>query len=145
MFIQRALFTFLGISTLIALTAYSGSDKVSNDQRLANDLRGIVHNILAGKDLERASSAVDFEAYLVDGKYYESLLGVLHGEFKNCRLLEGGGSKTVFEQLVIADNRSAAFMVIKTQSPKLGERFHSVVFFKDAEDQWKIKSWHTSS
>jgi hypothetical protein len=145
MFTQRVIFALLAISNLLAFAAFSVTDKASDDQKLASDLRGIVRNILTGKDLDRASAVIDAEAYLVDGKYFESLLGVLHGEFKNCKLLEGGESKTIFEQLVIADNRSAAYMVMKTHSPNLGERFHSIVFFKDAENQWKIKSWHTGS
>ena len=144
MFLQRTLLAFLAIIVIFSYTTSSGSDNVSKDTQLTKDLVALVENIIKGKDLDHAYSSVDGESYLIDGKYFESLPGVLHGESGHCKLMEGSASKTIFEQLTITDNHSAAYMVAKTKTPKLGERFHSVVFFTDAENHWKIKSWHIS-
>jgi len=144
MFHQRTLLAFLAIIVIFSCAASSELNKASNDALLAKDLLALVKNILQGKDLGQSYSSVDMEAYLIDGKHFESLPGVLHGEAGNCKLTEGSESKTMFEQLTVTDDRSAAYMVIKTNTPRLGERFHSVIFFADAEHHWKIRSWHIS-
>jgi hypothetical protein len=121
------------------------NDKTSDDQKLISRLQEMVKNILENKDDDQAKKSIDMEAYVVDGKYFESLVDAVRGKSGNCRLIEGADSKMVFQTLNITDDQTAAFMVMKTQSPKLGERFHSVVFFKEAEGEWKTKSWHISN
>ena len=145
MFTKRALLAILAIGTLFSYVAFSGNDKVSDKEQLGKTLQAIVDGILKGTDLKKATSHVDFEAYLVDGKYFESLPGVLHGESTHCKLVEGKESRITFQSLHITDNLSAAYMVMKTQTPLLGERFHSVVFFRDSSAEWKINSWHISN
>lgn len=145
MFTQRILPALLTIAAIFTYTAVSGSDKVSSDTKLTKDLLSLVENILKGKDLNIAKSSVDVEAYLIDGTHFESLRGVMNGEPGHCKLVEGAESKTAYEQLTITDDRSAGYMVVKTQTPRLGERFHSVVFFADSDKHWKIRSWHISN
>ena len=145
MFTTRALLAILTVGVLLSPSSFAGGTSTSDKQQLAQSLQKMVNGIVKGSDLADATSHIDVEAYLIDGKQFESLLGVLHGESSHCKLVEGSESKIVFQSLKIMDSQSAAFLVVKTQTPSLGERFHSVVFFKDPDSQWRIKSWHISN
>lgn len=144
MFNPRALITMLTLVVLFSHAAWGGNDETASKRELVRALQGMVTNILQGTDLKGAGTEVDAEAYLIDGKYFESLPGVLQGESTHCKLIEGTETKIVFQSLTIMDNYSAALMILKTQAPSLGERFHSIVFFHDPGAAWKIKSWHIS-
>ena len=141
---NRIILVFLLFLIGVATPASAGADKTSDKEHLVQLLQGTVGDLLRGIKKNNLASSIDIEAYLVDGIYYESLPGVIKGESTQCHLVEGKGSKTVFESLIVNDAEDAAFMVVKTQSPGFGERFHSVVFFKSGRNDWKIKSWHIS-
>ena len=144
MSITKSLLTVLFLVILFSGAGFTGNDDTAAKQRLAKSLQNMDGDILTGANLKDASTHIDVEAYLIDGKYYESLLGVLNGESAHCKLIEGKDTKFAFQSLTIMDNLSAALMVLKTETPTLGERFHSVVFFHDSGADWKIKSWHIS-
>ena len=145
MFTKRALPAILFAGVLFCNVSIAGDNKTSEKEQLGKALQEMVDGIVKGTNLKDVTSHIDIEAYLIDGKYFESLPGVLHGESSHCKLVEGKETKIVFQSLEIMDNQSAAFMVMKTQTPSLGDRFHSVVFFKDPDTEWRIKSWHISN
>ena len=145
MSVAKMLLTMVFLVTPCSRVGIAGSDDAAEKQQLAQTLQNLVGDILRGADLKEANTHIDVEAYVIDGKYFESLLGVLHGEPGHCRLIEGEEVKFVFQSLTIMDNLSAALMILKTETPAFGERFHSVVFFHDSGADWKIKSWHISN
>jgi hypothetical protein len=124
---------------------YAADEKSSNELRMAESLQTVVNDIITGTNVEQSESSIDAEAYIIDGKYFEPLSEAVRGTSSNGTLVEGADSKLMFQNLVIADDKTSAFVVMKTSSPKFGERFHSIVLFRESNDGWKIKSWHVSN
>ena len=141
---SRILIALILVFVCLATFVIARPDKTSEKFKLVNSLQGVVEDLLRGNSLPKIASSVDIEAYLIDGVYFESLPGVLKGESTHCKLVEGKDAKIASTSLVINDDENAAYEVVTTQTPGIGKRVHSVVFFKTAGDTWKVKSWHIS-
>ncbi len=142
-------FSRIALIALIVITcstaALSGAKTTpAGDKKLVTQLQEIVKHLVEGTGGVSSNASIDLEAYVIDGTSFESLIEAARGHAEKCRLIEGVDSKMVFQQMVITDDRTAAFIVMKTHSTEFGDRFHSVVFFKEAQKDWKIKSWHIS-
>ncbi len=109
------------------------------------ELQSIATNIIHGDNLEKAKISIDPEAYVIDGNHYESLWGVLTGEIKTCRVVEGPKTTIPFSNAFVTDDMSAASIVLKSVSED-GKRvrYHSVLFVRATTGEWKVKSWHVS-
>jgi hypothetical protein len=138
------LVTLFAVLIVLATASLAGPDTKSEKFQTAATLQLIVDNLLKGKEIGDLVKTIDAEAYLVDNANYENLPGVLKGESTQCHLVEGKDSKVLFQSLMINDEENAAFLVLKSKSQSLGERNHSVVFFKTASKDWQVKSWHIS-
>jgi len=130
---------------LAAANGYSIDKKAASDHRMAASLQDLVSGIVSGARTEKALSSIDAEAYMIDGKNMGPLRDAVRGTASACLVVEGKDSKIDFQSLIIADDKSSAFMVMKTTSPRFGVRYHSIVFFHNRSDGWKIKNWHASN
>jgi len=104
----------------------------------------MVKNILGGNDISATKSSLAPRAQLVTGTSLKDLHAVVNGELKGYSITEGHGVKYLFENLITSDDRTAAIVLVKTSSPAIGERIHSIVFFRKPNGDWKIASWHIS-
>ena len=102
-------------------------------------------NIILGRDMDQAKSSVSPEAYVIDGSQYENLYGVLNGETKICKVVEGASAKINFMTYHLEDDMKSASMVLKSISAD-GQRtrFNTVLFARQPGGAWKITSWHVS-
>ena len=102
-------------------------------------------NILAGKSPDKTTITIAPDAYLVAGKRFENLQGVINGEIKGCSLNEAPSRQAVWLHLKANNQENAVVLVLKTQSEKkTDDRFHTVVFMKGTTGQWSMQSWHAS-
>ena len=115
-------------------------------ETIFESIKAPIENILKGVDIAQAKKYISPDAYLIYGKYYESLYGVLNGEHKNIKLIEGSESKTLAPIIVRSSpDEMIVYIVLKTQSKKNGPiRFHTVVLMKTENSDWQIKHWHVS-
>jgi hypothetical protein len=105
-----------------------------------------VENILAGKPIADGNIVVGKEAYLVYGASYQSLPGVMKGEFKNITLVEDTSRKSGSITMKINDREEAAYMTLMTETKANTERrYHTIVFMKDDKGRWVLNAWHTSN
>ena len=141
---SRIALSALFIIALFTFPLASRERNAAEERKLVTHLQDVVKRIVEGADQKTPDPSIDIEAYLIDGMSFESLVDAARGRTEKCKLVEGSDSKVLFQSLSISDDRSAAFLVMKTHSAGSGDRFHSVVFFKGAQDDWKIKSWHIS-
>jgi hypothetical protein len=104
-----------------------------------------VEHILKGYDLKTVKRFINPEAYLIYGKYYESLQGVLNGEHNKIKLIEGSDSKVIYSHFTMSDDKTTGYTILKTQIKKGGPtRFHTIVFMKNETGDWQIKHWQVS-
>ncbi len=109
------------------------------------EFKSMAMDIIRGRNLQQAKSSISPDAYVIDGNHYENLWAVVNGEKKECKIIEGLKSQLVFENLNITEKNNAAFLILKTISDGgKKERYHSIVFFRMPEGDWKIRSWHVS-
>jgi TonB family protein len=112
-----------------------------------NTILKSIEGILKGKDIETAKKKnVNPGAYLIYGKQYVSLYGVLNGEHKNVKLIEGPESKILSPMMFkMPGDETTAYMILKTQIGKNGPtRFHTVLLAKSSSGEWQITHWHIS-
>jgi hypothetical protein len=140
----RTFIAVLLITVSIGSFLTASPDKAAERQKLVSHLQGIVEDLIKGSNPQTALSSVDVEAYLIDGVNYENLAGVLKGESTHCQVVEGKDTKIALSSLVVNDEENASYVIVKTRTPGLTERYHSVVLFKTTGDSWKVKSWHVS-
>jgi TonB family protein len=122
-------------------------DKVNRmeTEKRVESIKTPIENILKGIDITQAKKYIIPDAYLIYGKYYENLYGVLNGEHKNIKLIEGPESKGMFFHITISDDETNAWMFFKTQIKTGGQsRFHTVILIKSENGDWQIKHWHVS-
>jgi TonB family C-terminal domain len=119
-------------------------DNTSQSEMHESMLKSVEH-ILKGYDLKTVKRFINPEAYLIYGKYYESLHGVLNGERNKIKLIEGPDSKVLFSHFTMSDDKTTAYVILKTQIKKNGPlRFHTIVFMKTENSDWQILHWHVS-
>jgi TonB family protein len=121
-----------------------GAYKSRNEDPLT--LEVIVQSLLHGEVSEGLKSQIGHEAYAVIGNRHEHLYSLIFDKSKRSLLVEGSDSKIEFSHLVVNDAKDAAFLVLKTLPAKgKSERYHTVVFMKSTDGEWRIEAWHTSS
>ena len=130
------------LSLLLPFTSPSGEVSTPEKRQAVEEVRQLIEGILRGEHLDQAVSHVAADAYVVDGREFRSLWGVLRGEFPDVHLVEGVSATLTFQSLSVMDNLDAASMVIATRHPQLGERVHSVMLFREGREGWQIMSWH---
>jgi hypothetical protein len=131
--------------TVCCLASFSQDSKKQDQYGKWEPMVQMVQDILAGKNPDKRAIIISPSAYLVSGKHFESLQGVINGENKECSLNEGALRSAVWLHLKVNDPENAAFLILRTQTEKkTDDRFHTVVFMKDSGGQWSIQSWHTS-
>ena len=114
-------------------------------EKETESIKTTIENILKGIDITQAKNYINPESYLVYGKYYESLYGVLNGEHKNIKLMEGPESKEMFSHLTLSDDGTNAWIFLKTQIKRSGQtRFHTIILIKTKNGDWQIKHWQVS-
>jgi protein TonB len=119
-------------------------DNTSQSEMYESILKSVEH-ILKGYDLKTVKRFINPEAYLIYGKHYESLYGVLNGEHKDVKLVEGPESEFKLSHMWISDDKTIGYAILKTQIKKGGPtRFHTIIFKKSANGDWQIKHWHVS-
>ena len=102
-----------------------------------------VQDILAGKNLEQATHAINPGATLVCGARMENLRSVVAGEIATCTLAD-----TSYHGIAIQgrtnDSEDMGFIVLKTvKADTTVVRYHTVVFLKDSAGDYRINTWHT--
>jgi TonB family protein len=100
-----------------------------------------VIKLLHGESTESVKTKIGSTAYVVIGKTDQYLPSLLSDKAKRNLLVEGAGSKVEYSRLALSDSGDMAFLVLKTKPPKKGERFHTVIFRKSADDTWSIVAW----
>ena len=119
-------------------------DNTSQSEMYKSMLKSVEH-ILKGYDLKTVKRFINPEAYLIYGKYYESLQGVLNGEHNKIKLIEGSDSKVIYSHFTMSDDKTTGYTILKTQIKKGGPtRFHTIVFMKNETGDWQIKHWQVS-
>ncbi len=144
MLLRRISLVTLAVMLLLVQQSYCRTKGADDASKVNKNLWELVHDILEGRSLQKAKASIAPDAYIIDGTNYESLIGAINGEFKDSRLIEGSAFKMVFEHLTFAPDNTAAFMTLITSSPDQSRQYHSIVFFKNHDGQWKIVSWHVS-
>lgn len=102
--------------------------------------------LLQGQSNDEILSHIDPEANIIIGSTMENLLGLVKDKGKRSRLVEGPESKLDFSQLKTNFTEDSAYLLLRMKpgSMKAG-RFHTMVFFKSKNGEWKIYSWQTSA
>jgi hypothetical protein len=112
----------------------------------ADELKGIVDDILKGNHAKGARSAIGPDALLVDGTSDQFLLDALFGATKSRTFELEHQRMVVMHRLWISPDFKSAFVIAKTvSSARTQPRLHSVFFTKAANADWLIRSWHTSN
>ena len=119
------------------------SDKSQDDELYK--LRDEVLNLLRGSVPGDLKLKISAEAYAVIGNKYEHLLSVFTEKAKSHLLVEGPETQFEMSQMTMGDARDMAVLVLKTRSGGKAERFHTVVFVKPADGQWKIRAWQAGA
>jgi TonB family protein len=107
-------------------------------------LQAIIRNILEGKDDSMVRSAVDSGAYVVDGTDLRHLRSALEASSPRNPFLSERNRRIVFSRAFIGNDRSWAYLCVRTESSRgSNPRYHTVVFSKSYTGQWTIQHWHT--
>ena len=109
--------------------------------KAAYQLKALVEDIFAGKNLAEARSAVSPEAYIVDGNSYIHLRDALEPN-----IVKQEHSRTVeMLSLRMEDDANSSFVIVKTRKEDWSEpHFHTIVFVKSDKGDWQIMHWHVS-
>lgn len=115
-------------------------------ERIFKSTRTIVDNVLKGKNIEEViRQHINPDAYVIFKNKYASLYSVLKNETKDISLIEGEKSKLRFLSFTLSDDKNTASIVWKSQIGKDGqERYHTILFVRSKNEEWKIKHWHVS-
>ena len=138
--------TVLAPGTMLLLTqqSFCQSKNTDKSQDVDHKLLTLVRNILEGQNLEEAKTQIDPAAYVIVDTNFVSLIGAINGEFKDCKVIEGKGTRIDYEHLTLTPDQTSAYMTLLTYSADKTKHYHSIIFFKSYDDQWKIVSWHIS-
>lgn len=120
-------------------------EKGGKSQEELMKLREEVLNLLRGEIPDNIKSKISADAYAVIGNKYEYLLSVLTEKPKKHLLIEGREAQFEMSQTTMGDAGDMAVLVLKTRSAGKAERFHTVVFMKSTDGQWKIRAWHAGA
>lgn len=111
----------------------------------AEEIKGVVHDILQGVSRPSVKSTILPAAMLIDGGSQSDLSESLFGNKKSTAFTREKDPKVTIEQLWISPELTSAYLITEIRSKTKEEsRFHSVFFMKDKKGDWKIKHWHTS-
>jgi TonB family protein len=107
--------------------------------------RESIKTVMDGSELEKLKTCVDPSAYLIDGSVFESLYEAAQRRDKAKVFATEKNRKPSLSAIVINDEKTSAFEVLKTEDEGGGDpRFHTVVFQKSKGGDWMIRHWHTS-
>lgn len=128
---------FLLITSLSIATNSSGQP---SSQEIQYQLISIVKPILTGDYTEQQKSNIHNEAYIINHNSFESIFEVLNNPEKRKSIVEGKNMNFEFIKIRVTDDQQNAYMVFNTNAAS----WHSVLFEKDENSNWKIVSWHKS-
>ncbi len=122
------------------------NDPATPETRIAaEEIKGIVRDILQGADRPSIRSAITLGALLVEGGSKTDLSEALFGKSKSTAFIREADRKVTIERLSISPDATSAYLITEIQFKSRTEsRFHSVFFMKDKQGDWKVKHWHTS-
>lgn len=101
---------------------------------------------LRGEAGDNVKGRVGTTAYAVVGNTYGSLTSFFTDGAKKNLLIEGPDSVVGYKRSVLGDAEDMAYLLLKTKpAPGKPERYHTVVFVKSPEGEWKISAWHAGS
>ena len=110
--------------------------------RLHDDIIKFLH----GDGDNNVKGRVGSTAYAVVGNTYGSLPSFFTDGTKKNLLIEGPDSIVEYKRSVLGDAEDMAYLLLKTKpAPGKPERYHTVVFVKSPEGEWKISAWHAGS
>ncbi len=134
------------VSVMIPFKFKLDKDNKLEKDDLLNLLEDNIKDLLKGKVSETLKNQVAKEAHIVLGNRDELLSLVLSEQSKRKLIVEGSDSKVESSRMVLNDAKDSAFLEMKTSSSKTkGSRFHTIVFMKSSEGEWKIQAWHMST
>jgi TonB family protein len=109
-------------------------------------LQDDIIKFLRGEAGDNVKGRVGTTAYAVVGNTYGSLTSFFSDGAKKNLLIEGPDSVVGFKRSVLGDAEDMAYLLLKTKpAPGKPERYHTVVFVKSPEGEWKISAWHAGS
>lgn len=114
--------------------------------RAVQRFRESVKMVMDGSELEKLKTCVDPSAYLINGGVFESLYEAAQRRDNAKVFATEQSRKLSLSTLVINDEKTSAYEVLKTEDEGGGHpRFHTVVFQKSKGGSWMIRHWHTSN
>lgn len=133
-------------SSLAQDPVFIPNDPATPETRFAaEEIKGIVRDILQGADRPSIRSAISPGALLVDGGSQRDLSEALFGKNRSTAVIRESDRKVTIERLSISPETTSAYLVTEIQfKTRTESRFHSVFFMKDKQGNWKVKHWHTS-
>jgi hypothetical protein len=127
-------------------TPVNGDDSnKQNNSELIEKLFPIVKSVLEGKDFSEFKDNISPEAYVINGKTYESIFEILGNPSKKETFIEGEEIKFEYAHLLLSDNQDEAYLILETKSSdNTKTSWHSILFKLCNNRQWQILSWHKS-
>lgn len=104
-----------------------------------------VREILAGTNIPEMQNRILAEAYIIDRTAYLNLLETVNGRAKTSVLSEEQGRNIALVRITMNDEKDFATVVAKTEGKGNSDiRWHTVVWQKAKNGEWKIQHWHAS-
>jgi hypothetical protein len=136
---------FAVLTVLFALAALSASAQRADDTASWQPLIDAAHDVLAGRPIAEAGIRLSPDAYVVCNGVYAHLASVAAAQPDSLAFREDSARVDASLAMKINDAKDAAYLTLKTKAARGGqERFHTVVYMKDAQAQWVIEAWHAS-
>ena len=108
-------------------------------------LQKTVTQFIQGAAPESMKDHIDQKAYAVVDRRFESLSSLI-GDTKQRKLIvEGPGTIVDLSSTMIGPSDDSAVCMMKSQ-PSSGRklRYHTLVYMRSHDGQWKIQAWHVS-
>jgi hypothetical protein len=134
------------VAIFLCLLATSSFAQKETRQTEAEELQGLVDDILKGTHQQVTRASITALAYLIDGSSQEDLSEALFSDNPSTVfILERKRKIPVHRVTISRDSNAALVTAITTEEDGRLPRIHTVFLAKAIEGNWMICNWHTSN